>query len=58
MGIFIYIYLTQVIFRSADSFEKVLDLVNTMSFDDKSRLLDLLKQDLLVNASAAISGLI
>lgn len=58
MGIFIYIYLTQVIFRSADSFEKVLDLVNTMSFDDKSKLLDLLKQDLLVNASAAISGLI
>ena len=58
MGIFIYIYLTQVIFRSADSFEKVLDLVNTMSFDDKSRLLDLLKQDLLVNAGAAISGLI
>jgi phosphatidate cytidylyltransferase len=31
MGIFIYIYLTQVVFRSADSLERVLDLVNTMS---------------------------
>ncbi len=56
MGIFIYIYLTQVVFRSADSFEKVLDLVNTMTFDDKTRLLELLKQDVLLNATSAITG--
>lgn len=57
MGIFIYIYLTQVVFRSADSFEKVLDLVNTMTFDDKTRLLELLKQDILLNlTSSAFNG--
>jgi phosphatidate cytidylyltransferase len=51
MGIFIYIYLTQVVFRSADSFERVLDLVNTMTTDDKFRLLDILKADLAVNGT-------
>jgi phosphatidate cytidylyltransferase len=56
MGIFIYIYLTQVVFRSADSFEKVLDLVNTMTFDDKTRLLELLKQDILMNVTNAVTG--
>lgn len=49
MGIFIYIYLTSVVYRSVDSFEKVMDLVNTMSFDDKSKLLELLRADLAVN---------
>lgn len=43
MGIFIYIYLTQVVFRSADSLERVLDLVNTMTWDDKTKLLELLR---------------
>jgi phosphatidate cytidylyltransferase len=52
MGIFIYIYLTSVVYRSVDSFEKVLDLVNNMSFDDKSKLLDLLRLDLAVNYTA------
>lgn len=53
MGIFIYIYLTQVVFRSADSFERVLDLVNTMSMDDKEKLLLLLRQDLAMNGTSA-----
>jgi phosphatidate cytidylyltransferase len=54
MGIFIYIYLTQVVFRSADSFERVLDLVNTMSHDDKTRLLELLRQEVFSNVTAAL----
>ena len=58
MGIFIYIYLTQVVFRSADSFERVLDLVNTMTLDDKTRLLELLKQDIAINASKIIESMI
>ena len=53
MGIFIYIYLTQVVFRSADSFEKVLDLVSAMTLDDKTRLLELLKQDMATNITAS-----
>ena len=52
MGFFIYIYLTSVVFRSADSFERVLDLVNTMSLDDKSRLLELLKLNIVQNVTA------
>lgn len=56
MGIFIYIYLTQVVFRSADSFERVLDLVNNMSLDDKSRLLDLLKSDIVLNTTKLLAG--
>jgi hypothetical protein len=58
MGIFIYIYLTQVVFRSADSFERVLDLVNTMTLDDKTRLLELLKQDIAINASKIVESMI
>ena len=54
MGIFIYIYLTQVVFRSADSFERVLDLVNTMTVDDKHRLLELLRLDLAGNLTAGL----
>ena len=54
MGIFIYIYLTQVVFRSADSFERVLDLVNTMTLDDKHKLLELLRLDLAGNLTAAM----
>ncbi len=49
MGIFVYIYLTSFIYRSVDSFEKVMDLVNSMSFDDKSKLLDLLRADIALN---------
>jgi phosphatidate cytidylyltransferase len=49
MGIFVYIYLTSFVYRSVDSFEKVMDLVNSMSFDDKSKLLDLLRADIAVN---------
>jgi len=49
MGIFIYIYLTSFVYHSVDSLEKVLDLVNTMSFDDKFKLLELLKADIAVN---------
>jgi phosphatidate cytidylyltransferase len=54
LGIFIYIYLTQVVFRSADSFERVLDLVNTMTLDDKHKLLELLRLDLAGNLTAAM----
>ena len=44
------------VFRSADSFEKVMDLVNTMTMDDKTRLLELLKQDILLNLTTAGVG--
>ena len=56
MGAFIYVYLTQVVFRSTDSFERVLDLVNTMTIADKSRLLVFLRQDLALNATLAAGG--
>ncbi len=54
MGIFIYIYLTQVVYRSVDSFEKVMDLVNNMSFDDKTKLLELLRLDLALNYTTSM----
>ena len=49
MGIFIYCYLTQVVFRSADSFEKVLDYVNQMTIEDKGKLLEILRNNVLGN---------
>jgi hypothetical protein len=33
-----------------------MDLVNTMTMDDKTRLLELLKQDILMNVTSAIGG--
>ncbi len=55
VGIFIYLYLTQVVFRSADSLEKVMDLVNTMSLEDKTRLLEILRGELMMNASSILA---
>jgi phosphatidate cytidylyltransferase len=49
MAIFVYIYLTSFVYHSVDSLEKVLDLVNNMGYDDKSRLLEILKADIAVN---------
>ena len=53
MGIFTYIFLTSVIFRSADHLEKVLDYVNQMSQEDKNRLLQVLTNQI-VNATSSI----
>ena len=53
MGIFTYIFLTSVIFRSADNLEKVLDYVNQMSQEDKNRLLQVLTNQI-VNATSSI----
>ena len=52
MGMFVFVYLTQVIYKSEFAMEKVLEYVNLMGIEEKSSLMQILANDLgLVNAT-------
>ena len=56
MSVFVYCYLTQVVFRSADSMERVMEYIHMMPMKDRMTLYELLNAEILGNVTAGLSS--
>ena len=56
MAVFAYCYITQIVFRSADSMERVLEYIHMMPLKDKMTLLQMLNAEIMGNVTGGLGS--